>query len=88
MSENNKAVKLCCESIYDQLFHLESIIKITKDACLDKEFQSVYYNLSSKAKYTLSEERNNYINMLTIALDKISELKAINDNIENELSCL
>lgn len=88
MSENNKAVKLCCESIYDQLFHLESIIKITKNACLDKEFQSVYYNLSSKAKYTLSEERNNYINMLTIALDKISELKAINDNIENELSCL
>ena len=88
MSENNKTMMRCCESIYDQLFHLESIIKITKNACLDKEFQAVYYNLSSKAKYTLSEERNNYINMLTIALDKISELKAINDNIENELSCL
>lgn len=88
MGDYNKKIHVCCENLYDELFLLESIIKMTQEVCLKKEFSSNYYNLSGKEKFTLSEERNNYINMLSIALDKVNELKAINNHIENEFFCL
>lgn len=63
------------EDSFSELFALESIIKLTKEACLEREFASIYYELEEKSKTALSEERNHYINMLTIALDKLSNLK-------------
>ena len=88
MDKCNKKIYFCCENLYDELFLLESIIKMTKEACLKKEFSAIYYNLSDKERCILSEERNNYINMLSIALEKVDELKEINNNIEREVYCL
>ena len=76
------------EDSFDVLSSLESLIKATQNSCLNKECFSIYYNLSSKEKFTLSEERNHYINLLTIALDKVSSLKEIYVAIEKELSYL
>lgn len=76
------------DEIFELLFSLESIIKITHDVCMDKEVNSMYYDLPEKHKNYLSQERNHYINMLTLALDKLSNIKEINLNIEKELSYL
>ena len=76
------------DDTFELLFSLESIIKIVHESCLDKEVYSKHYNLTSKEKLDLSIERNNYINLLTIALDKISNLKRKNLILEESLSNL
>ena len=88
MKNSTQKVLLKFDDIYDLLNSLESIIKITQKACLNKEISSVYYNLTYNDRVILSEERNHYINMLSIALDKLSSLKDKNFIIEKEISCL
>lgn len=87
-SNRSKNLILCVEDSIDELLSLESIIKLTQEACLDREEDSIYYNLTSDEKFYLSEERNLYINMLTIALDKVYKLKKMSSLIEKELSFL
>jgi len=87
-SNQNKSLLLCFEDSIDELFSLESIIKLTQESCLDREEDSVYYSLNSDEKVFLSEERNHYINMLTLALDKVNKLKKLSSLIEKELTFL
>ncbi len=68
----------------EELFKLESVIKLTKEACLEREFASIYYDLTDKNKSGLSEERNHYINLLSIALNMLSNLKEIIFIVEDE----
>lgn len=74
MKEINNLV-LAANNSYCELETLESIIELTKKYCLYNELDSIYYNLASIEKLALSEERNHYINLLTIAIEKISSLK-------------
>ena len=68
---------------YDEVLNcLESILSVTKYVCQGHEFLSEYYNLQDKGRLFLSEERNQYITMLSLALDKISRLRKINDKTE------
>lgn len=76
------------EKSIEEVFTLESVIKLTKETCLEREVTGNYYNLEENAKTSLSEERNHYINMLTIALDKLSKLKDIIFIVEDETSKL
>lgn len=88
MEKDHNHVLSCFQTTFDELFLLESIIKLTKESCLDREVTSQYYNLSEEKKRHLSEERNNYINMLSIALDRVKILKDINNQIEEEITYL
>ena len=70
------------ELIIDELTTVESLVKATMNSCLSRECSSQYYNqkeLSSK----LSEERNSYISMLGVALEKIKHIQSLNTAIEN-----
>ena len=78
----NSDVITCFEDSFTELYYLESLIKLTKEACLEREISANYYNLSDIDKLNLSEERNHYINMLTMALDKVSNIKAISLDME------
>ncbi len=73
------------EKSIEELFTLESILKVTKETCLERELAGLYYNLGNDAQTGLSEERNHYINLLGIALDKIANLKEINLTAEIEI---
>lgn len=73
------------EKMFEELFVLESVVKFTKEACLEREINSEYYSLALADKAGLSEERNHYINMLSIALEKVNSLKTINSSIEKGL---
>lgn len=85
MKGSCKKVQSSCDDCFNQLYYLESILQCTKNVCQEKEFSAIYYNLSSKDKFTLSAERNHYINMLNLALDRVDDLKKINTGIEYEL---
>ena len=89
---NNKiysnAICACENSLFDELSSLESVLKLTKDSCLKQEFNSNYYDLVDINKVKLSEERNHYLNLLTIAIEKVNLLKQINRNLENEICLL
>lgn len=75
----------CSEQIFEELYAVDTIVNITKNSCLEREFRGQYYGTSSNESIKLSEERNNYINMLTILSEKISKLKMLNLSIENEI---
>lgn len=88
---NKKGYKKTLDKINDTLdiiSTVETIIKLTQDNCLNKEIYSKYYNLSNENKILLSQERNNYINMLNLALEKLASLEYINNLIEEELTIL
>ena len=85
MNSSYKMVQLSCDNLFNQLYSLESILRITKEICQEREFSATYYNLPQKDKFTLSEERNHYINMLELALARVSNIKEINSGLENEL---
>ena len=88
MYNHDKKIQLCCEDSIYQLSCLESIIRTTIDSCLERETSAKYYNLPPKDKFTLSQERTHYINMMTIALDKLSNIIELNTKIENNINCL
>ena len=73
------------ELSFKELFFLESLIKLTKESCLEMEMRANYYNLQQREQYKLSEERNHYINLLTIAQEKVSNLKNLSQRIEERL---
>ena len=75
-------------SLFNELSSLESILKLTKNSCYEQEVNSCYYDLENINRLKLSEERNHYLNLLTIALDKVLLLKKINENLENEIYSL
>ena len=81
--ESKKQVLLKYNVVFDVLFSLETIIKLTRQYCLDREVASKVNNTLA-----LSEERNQYICMLSIALEKLEELKKFNLELEDKFSIL
>lgn len=71
-----------------ELYELETLVKMTKDACLVKECSDIYYDLSLTNRLKLSEERNSYINLLSVALDKIEYLQNTVYELEDKLNQL
>lgn len=86
MKDSYRKVLLSCDNLFNQLYSLESILQVTKEVCQEREFSATYYNLQQKEKFTLSKERNHYINMLELALARVSDLKEINYGLETEIS--
>lgn len=85
---NQECLLLVSNSLIDELDSLESVIKLTQESCLDKEIDSIYYNLNAEDKLILSKERNHYINLLTIALQKVKNLKENSLDIERRIVSL
>ena len=57
------------------LFQIDSILELTKDNCLEKELSAKYYELTDINQKKLSEERNHYINMISLAQEKFEMIK-------------
>ncbi len=78
---NNQTLNGINEDIFDELLTIESLIKTTVNNCLNKEHSALYYTGENITKQ-LSEERNDYINVLTIALERVKHVQMLNDEIE------
>ena len=88
VSNNSLNLQNFCEDSINQLLCLKSIIKTTQASCLERENSAKYYDLPPEYKFTLSEERSQYIDMLDIDLDKVCNVIALNTNIENAINGL
>lgn len=73
------------EKIFEELYVADTIVNVTKSSCLNREFSGQYYGTTGEYSEQLSSERNNYINMLTILSEKISNIKELNITLEKEI---
>ena len=71
-------------SAYKELFVLESILRTIKNVCLNNDINSKFFSDS----INLSNERNDYINLLSEALTKVERIRQINDNLGEKLELL
>ena len=79
-----QALRNYCQQAFDELYIVDSIVKMTKNSCLEHEFNGEYYGASCESSKKLSAERNNYINMLTLLSERILNIIHLNGLIENE----
>ena len=68
------------EEIINEIDYLETLVELTRNFCLNKEFQAIYYDLSREKSYLLSKERNHYINVLNMTLKRLNRIKEIDYN--------
>ena len=80
MNKNKiQKVLLYLDDSFEKLSILESVLYITLNYCLNSE------NSQKLICTNIASEKSNCINMLTIALEKISCIKDSNESIEREL---
>ena len=76
-----KELKDTCVNFYaqgfDKLYTIKTLITLTYNTCKELEFKGEYYGMKNKNATLLSSERNDYINMLEIISDNISEFMSI-----------
>ena len=86
--ENRKSdVLLYQNEVFNQLHYANTLVKMTKTSCMDREFNKQYYGINNENSVKLSDERNEYIAMMDLISDKLSDILNINLCIEKEL-CL
>lgn len=73
------------EASFNELYVIDTILQMTKKSCQDFEFSGQYYGLAENMALELSAERNNYINMFNLLLERTSNLMALNLSIEKRL---
>lgn len=88
MTIHKSAIFSYNEEAFNEIYKTKAIVKALMTCCQNREFKGEYYNLTKNLKYMLSEERNEYLSLLGIALDKLHRLITINCSLENELSLL
>lgn len=87
MDLNHKSCILSYQnSVFDKLYYASTLVNMTKTSCLEREFRGQYYGISPENSEQLSNERNEYVAMLNLISDKLSDIKNINICIEEELS--
>lgn len=71
------------EKTLDELCVINSIIKLVKNSCLEREFTGQYYGIPQEKTIHISEERNNYINMLTLLAERVTNIMNLHLVLEN-----
>ena len=80
MNKNKiQKVLLYLDDSFEKLSILESVLYMTLNYCLNSE------NSQKLICTNIASEKSNCINMLTIALEKLSCIKDSNESIEREL---
>lgn len=85
---DNMPNELLCNYVdesFETLATLETILELTLKSCFLKENDAIYYDLSDNLKLELSKERNQYMNLISVALEKVEHIKNINIALENRL---
>ncbi len=86
MKENFNTIAKINEELFGEIYVLNSAVNMVRNSCFEKENKSIYYGLVNDGVQKISNERNDYINMLTVAADKISNVISLNLAMEKELS--
>ena len=73
----NEALFSCVDNTFEVIFSIETILYLTQKYCLIND-----------KNMCLNEERDQYICMLNIALEKLNTLKQLNLELEDKLTDL
>lgn len=71
--------------LFDALYFANTLVNMTKTSCQDREFKGQYYGMNDDMLKRLSNERNEYIAMLTLISDKLSCILELNLSLEQEI---
>lgn len=71
---------------FNELYTLRSLITVIRCLCEDKEFKGEYYGLEKNEIQKLSAERNDYINLLYILVDKTANIINLNLELERQIA--
>ena len=74
------------EEAFNQMYVVNTLINMTLQSCEEKENHGEYYGLTGELLKKISDERNDYINMLTVLSDKIDYVMSLYLSIEKELT--
>ncbi len=73
------------QETFNELYKIDSLIKVTRTNCESIEFSGQYYGIPNESISMLSAERNNYINILTILSERVSNIINRGVLLENEI---
>ena len=72
--------------VFNNLHYANTLVNMTKLYCSEREYKGQYYGISQKNLKLLSDERNEYLAMLDLISDKLSDIQKLNLCIEEELT--
>lgn len=89
MEQNRMSAVLSCHNeLFDEFHHTNALIYATLSSCQEREFKGEYYGIPPQFISMISNERNEYISLLTIATDKLKYINKLNLNMEREITSL
>lgn len=82
---DNYSVDDLCQLEYDEINTVSSIIFLLKEYCSNLECKKQYY-YGKNITHSISNERNRYITLLSLAEEHVSKIEEINLALENKLA--
>ena len=76
----------CNDEVLNELFSTKALVNVTKNCCQEREFKGEYYGIPQHFIPKISDERNEYISLLTLISDKLKYIHKLNLNMEEKLS--
>ena len=83
---NVNSVLMYNEEIFNELYNAGVLLDATKCCCRDREFRGEYYGVPQNFIINISNERNEYLSLLTLLSDKINLIHTLSCSIEKELT--
>ena len=83
---NINSVLMYNEEIFNELYNAGVLLNATKCCCQDREFRGEYYGVPQNFIINISNERNEYLSLLTLLSDKINLINMLSNSIEKELT--
>ena len=76
------------DKAFDELYSATTLVNATLTCCKEREYKGQYYGIPENFIQMISNERNEYISLLTLIFDKLQYLNKINLSLEQEISFL
>ena len=83
--KNNKILTYN-EAMLDELYNAGVLINATKCCCQEREFRGEYYGIPDIYTDKISNERNEYLSLLSLLSDKINHINKLNLRLCKEVS--
>lgn len=74
------------EQLCNEVYNADVLLNATICCCQEKEFRGEYYGIPESYTHNISNERNEYLSLLTLLSDKIRYINKLNHRIEQELT--
>ena len=68
------------DEVLEGLFDAKTLVNVTKKCCLTREFNGDYYGIPKDYVPMISNERNEYISLLTLISDKLYNIGQLKIN--------